>query len=179
MKALPLWQPWASLVVCGAKRVETRGFSPSRLGLRDGQRLAIHATKAWGNPRLGGMDVAEFVMLCTSSPFRHVLLGAGFRSYGDLPRGALVGVCVLDHATEITADFAAKLAVTNPTEYHFGDYTPGRWAWALRDVQALPAPIPFRGSQGAFDVPDTLLPLAAAVERQSVLGRLPHRVGRS
>jgi hypothetical protein len=169
VKALPLWQPWASLVVCGAKRVETRGFPPSRLGLRDGQRLAIHATKAWGNPSDGGMNFAEFFVLCTSSPFSHVLMGAGFRSYADLPRGALIGTCVLDHASQITADSGAKLAVTNPTEYHFGDYTPGRWAWALRDVEPLPQPIPFRGSQGAFDVPDDLVGVAPVAPPQGAL----------
>jgi hypothetical protein len=44
VKALPLWQPWASLVaLVGAKRVETRHWpAPPRL---IGQRIAIHATK--------------------------------------------------------------------------------------------------------------------------------------
>lgn len=156
MKALPLWQPWASLVVAGAKRIETRGFPPTRLGLREGQRIAIHATKAWGSPSQGGMNHAQYFFLCTEPPFCHVLLGMG-QSYADLPRGALIGTCVLDRWREITDESARRLAVTNPTEHAFGDYTPGRWAWWLTDPRPLPAPIPFRGSQGAFDVPDGLL----------------------
>lgn len=43
MKALPLWQPWAQLVVIGAKRVETRHWPAPNYVV--GQRVAIHATK--------------------------------------------------------------------------------------------------------------------------------------
>lgn len=32
-------------------------------------------------------------------------------------------------------------------ERDLGDYTPGRWAWLLRDVEPLPEPVPFVGGQ--------------------------------
>lgn len=32
----------------------------------------------------------------------------------------------------------------------FGDYRPGRWAWLLEDIRALPAPVPARGRQGLW-----------------------------
>jgi len=35
-------------------------------------------------------------------------------------------------------------------EYAFGDYTPGRYAWLLSDVQALPTPIPAKGQLGLW-----------------------------
>ena len=35
----------------------------------------------------------------------------------------------------------------------FGDYAPGRWAWLLRDVKALKPPVPMKGQQGFFDLP--------------------------
>ena len=40
--ALPLWQPWASLVALGAKRVETRHWPCPRrlLGSKDGMELS-------------------------------------------------------------------------------------------------------------------------------------------
>ena len=142
MKALPLWQPWATLVAVGAKRVETRGYPPHRLGLRYGQRIAIHATK-----RETELWLCEYEWFseCLPCPAEH------------LPLGALIATCVLDRAREITAESAAHLERRNPREFAFGHYAPGRWAWVLRDVVALPEPIPFRGSQGAFDVPDAIV----------------------
>lgn len=140
MKALPLWQPWASLVAIGAKRVETRGYPPHRLGLQLGQRIAIHATKT---PRE--------LRFCAMDPFcRYV-------EADQLPLGALIAVCTLERWAEITEASAAELLRRYPEEHAFGDYTPGRWAWVLTDVLQLAEPIPFTGSQGTFDVPDELV----------------------
>lgn len=41
MKALTIWQPWASLIVAGAKPFEFRGWSMPRSMI--GQRIVIHA----------------------------------------------------------------------------------------------------------------------------------------
>lgn len=43
MKAVSLWQPWASLIACGAKTIETRSWPAPRTVV--GQRIAIHAAK--------------------------------------------------------------------------------------------------------------------------------------
>ena len=54
MRALSLWQPWASGIALGAKRIETRSWStPYRVP------IAIHAAKKWGGEqaraaRVGG-----------------------------------------------------------------------------------------------------------------------------
>lgn len=141
MKALPLWQPWATLVAVEAKRVETRSYPPWRLGLQFGQRIAIHATKT-----------RDQLPICGEDYFRdHV------PDPDALPLGAIVATAILDRAREITAESAAALLARNPQEHAFGLYTPGRWAWFLRDVKRLSVPVPFRGSQGAFDVDDELL----------------------
>ena len=145
MKALPLWQPWASLVAMGAKRVETRGYSPWRLGLQLGQRIAIHATKRESE-----------LWLCEQEYFFDYVGGQ------SLPLGALIATCTLARASEITEASAAALLEHNPQEHAFGHYAPGRWAWVLTDVLALPEPVPFRGSQGTFDVPDELMGATAA-----------------
>lgn len=145
MKALPLWQPWASLVALGAKRVETRGYPPARLGLHTGQRIAIHATKTQHELRF-----------CDQPFFRdHV------PDPEALPLGAIICTCTLTRASQITAETAAELARINPQEHAFGDYTPGRWAWVLADAERI-APVPFKGSQGTFDVPDHLIGQASA-----------------
>jgi hypothetical protein len=54
VKALPLWQPWASLVEVGAKRIETRHW-PAPAALL-GQRIAIHATKTPAHLAIGGTE---------------------------------------------------------------------------------------------------------------------------
>lgn len=141
MKALPLWQPWATLVAVGAKRVETRDYPPRRLGLREGQRIAIHAAKR-----------TTELHLCEEWPFnRHIRAG------GELPLGAIVATCTLVRAAEITASSAYALEARNPVEHALGYYVPGRWAWVLGDVEQMPEPVPFVGSQGTFDVPDELV----------------------
>lgn len=173
MKALPLWQPWASLVAIGAKRVETRHWPmPPALA---GQRVAIHATKGTGP---GGEGA--FRARLNSEPFRSALAGAGLDSephrglYRDpvtkelaplihanaLPRGAIIATVVLDRCTGITEHGALALKELNPWEHAFGNYCLDegpRFAWVLRDVSLLADPVPFIGSQGIFEVPDELL----------------------
>ena len=38
-----------------------------------------------------------------------------------------------------------------------GDYSPGRWAWVLMGVSQLAVPIPYKGRQGLFEIPDKIL----------------------
>jgi hypothetical protein len=41
-------------------------------------------------------------------------------------------------------------------QLRYGDFTPGRWAWMVADVRPLPEPIPCRGAQGLWTVPDDI-----------------------
>lgn len=157
MKALPLWQPYASLVAAGAKRVETRAYPPRRLGLRDGQRIAIHACKT---------DKA--IRLALREPFRTALRSVqGPKGPTDLPLGALLCTATILRSFCVTGS-VIPMAIS-PVELAFGDYSAGRWGWMLGDVVQLPEPIPFTGSQGTFDVPDELLGHAPIDPAQGVL----------
>src|SRR5579864_5160457 len=82
MRGFTLTQPWASLVACGAKRIETRSWSTTYRGL-----LAIHAAK--GFPR----DCRD---LCRVGPFVRALIKAGFNSEKDLPVGQIIATVRLD-----------------------------------------------------------------------------------
>jgi hypothetical protein len=42
MKAITILQPWASLIACGAKQIETRRWATSYRG-----PIAIHTGKQW------------------------------------------------------------------------------------------------------------------------------------
>lgn len=139
MKALPLWQPWASLVALEAKRIETRHWPAPAYVV--GQRIAIHATKT-----------NDHLHMCLEEPFNRYI-GDG----SSLPLGAIICTAVLDRCGEITYEKALELEEANWHEFAFGNYTPGRFAWILRDVVRLAEPVPWRGSQGIFDVPDEVI----------------------
>ena len=138
MKAITVTQPFATLCAINAKRIETRGWKTDYRG-----PLAIHAGK--GCP-------PEFVALAHTEPFFSILKAAGYALFGDLPRGAVIATCRLVECLQIGPRIAA-FGVANEGEWRltdqeraFGDYTPGRYAWLLADVQPLAAPIPARGA---------------------------------
>jgi hypothetical protein len=137
MKCLSLIQPWAALVILGAKHYETRGWHTDYRG-----RLAIHASRTFP-------DAAR--ALCLLEPYRSVLRAAGFHQSADLPRGALLGtVALLDclPASELLPrlpEFSREAA--------FGDYRSGRWAWKLDDPIRYDVPLSCRGRLGLFEVP--------------------------
>jgi hypothetical protein len=130
VKALTLWQPWASLVVHGVKRYETRSWSTRHRGL-----LAIHSAKR-------AMSAGEF------ERFAALLVPLGYERAKDLPRGRVLGtveVVSVQRTTEIRDRLDAP-------ELLLGDYSSGRYAWELGDPHMLPVPVPVRGRQGLWTV---------------------------
>lgn len=128
MKALSLTQPYATLVAIGAKCWETRSWKTDFRG-----QLAIHAAKTF--PR-------EARALCQTEPFKRVLMVAGYRAITELPLGAILATCTLTDCVP-TERIVASLSAQ---ERAFGDFTAGRWAWQLEDVQLLPEPIEAKGA---------------------------------
>lgn len=155
MKAISLWQPWAQLVAIGAKRIETRHWPTNIRGA-----IAIHAAKK---------STGELRALSLRQPFRDALYpGDSIGWAGPLPLGAIVAVADLYTCAPIVHPGGAAGArqsvldplALRPEEKAFGNYDLSegpRYAWGLRNVQALPEPIPFKGAQGFFDVPDELI----------------------
>jgi hypothetical protein len=47
-------------------------------------------------------------------------------------------------------------------DYQCGDFSPGRYAWEANSFKTYVNPIPYRGAQGLFNVPDDILPRLAA-----------------
>ena len=138
MKAISLWQPWASAIPLGYKRIETRGWKTNYRG-----PLAIHAAKRWAP------DQREFASV-------QMRLG---RLPKRIPLGAIVAICrIVDCIpTDEIMSQRIRYGVT-AIERIYGNYDAGRYAWLLEDIRALPEPIGFRGGQGFFNVPDELLP---------------------
>jgi len=143
IKAISLWQPWASLVSIGAKQCETRAWPTQHRGL-----LAIHAAKRWTD---------EQEQLCFSEPFIKVLktlnpvIAETATSQFDLPLGCIVAVVELKGCYHTEA-FALGDSQISENERAFGDWSPGRFVWRLENMMRLAEPIPCVGRQGLFDV---------------------------
>lgn len=131
MKALSLWQPWATLIAIGAKQYETRSWATAYRG-----PLVIHAAKS-----------NEGLACISQPPFRLALAGQHWNHVNDIPRG--VALCIVDLVDCIRTE---KLhSYLSEQERAFGDYSDGRYAWSLINVRPFNAPIPMRGAQGLFD----------------------------
>lgn len=159
MRAISLWQPWASAIARGSKTIETRHWPTKYRG-----PLAIHAAKR--------CVLRELIHFDSCSNFR----GALGRAPEDkplresLPFGALIATVELVDCRPSETFMAEELdAFRVPdfgngylygwTERDLGDFSPGRYGWTLANVRALDEPIKFRGRQGFFHVPDELLGL--------------------
>lgn len=136
MKAVPLWQPWASAIAAGLKKVETRHWSTKHRG-----RLAIAATK---NTPGGEDDFFEGLDHFEAAAFAQIGIG----TKADLPRGAIVCTCDLIDCVLMTP---ALIASTSALEKEWGLWEVGRYAWLLDNVVWLKQPIPVRCGRSLWD----------------------------
>ncbi len=128
VKALSLWQPWASCIAEGLKQYETRDWSTSYRGL-----LAIHAAR---RP-------------CTTD-LQYLVRDQAEQLPNPLPLGVVVCLARLVDVLP-TAQVSAEPGFLDSLEYRLGDYTPGRYAWKLEVMQVYDPPIPASGSQGLWN----------------------------
>jgi activating signal cointegrator 1 len=153
MKAISLYQPWATLVAIGKKTYETRSWSTFYRG-----PIAIHASARWDR---------ELAATCRTQPFMSVLFNAGYRvqdgwlgfkgtvdDYG-LPLGCIVGVARLAVCRPMSDDsgFIHKwVTCLDDTERCFGDYSAGRFGFRLDDARRLAKPIPLKGRMKIWEL---------------------------
>ena len=175
MRGLTLTAPYGTLIAIAekwpelGKQHETRGRPFHYRGW-----LAIHQGK-----NLASVDGKDgFYTLCCSDPFHSTLVQAGLllhpimgREFGTvyehidrkIPLGKIVALVnytacyIVGRGGTVMYDTTnGDVAVPVPTgnDFAFGNYAPGRYAFKLEQIRALPEPIPFRGSQGLWNVPE-------------------------
>jgi hypothetical protein len=160
VKCISLWQPWASAIAAGSKLIETRSWPTRYRG-----PLLIHAARR--------LNRGELMHLCSCWNWKGAMapvipLRESYPAWELLPFGAVIAVADLmacrptDSFTVAELDSARRPAGERPTLYdwterHMGDFSPGRFGWVLSNVRAFKTPIPFRGRQQLFDVPDELV----------------------
>lgn len=139
MKVLSLLQPWATLVVIGAKKIETRSWGTKFRG-----DILIHASKKMTNLQKD---------LCKSEPFAIAL-----KDIEELKLGGIIGkvkiVAIL--TTEViqkcpVIPYPDEQWIYNDHEEYFGDYSPGRYGWMLSSPVQFTHFIPVNGSLGLWD----------------------------
>jgi hypothetical protein len=137
MKAITLHQPWAWCIAHSGKRIENRSWAPWPQLF--GERIAIHAGKAWDAI---GMDwlIDE----------RAIQWPPSNEEYARMK---------LQSAIVCTAVIAAVVRESaNP-------WFAGPIGWVLRDVETLVTPVPCRGMQGLWTVPPQVEAEIAAAEK--------------
>lgn len=148
IRGLTLWRPWAAAIVHGPKRIENRPWFPS-LSFLDRLWVAIHAGRRWD--AAGARFIAETWTECPAA-IDHDEEEAGwpstFAEQGVVGVARVVEVRPLDEVGPIGAEWAF-----------------GPWCWMLEDVRALPTPIPCRGAQGLWRLPDAVLAAVAPLCR--------------
>lgn len=171
MKALTLWQPSASLIAREVKRIETRSWSTDYRG-----PLAIHA--AARRPPHGGMlgdwyaepwwyaprhvedcccEDGEIDVPCARRSRPSWVMTDREARRVDLPLGAVVATCTLVEVVAIGERPNGGWRTEGGRFWNlcgqepYGDFTPGRYAWLLQDIELLAEPVPARGRQRLWE----------------------------
>jgi hypothetical protein len=146
VKALSIRQPWAWAIMHAGKRIENRDWFTGWRG-----DLVIHAS-AGGTQAEISRDLDFVIDICPEAydawPGRQ-----------RVPLGALVGVARLDGVIRDPVDLAAYVAAHGGTA---GRWYMGSYGLVLADVRRFVSPIPYKGTTGLFEVPESMVREAIA-----------------
>jgi hypothetical protein len=167
VKAISLSQPWASAIALDLKSIETRSWQTKYRG-----RIAIHASARPGRGP-GAAEALGRLATLTPSVFNghaHEVanlcfaqgLGADVQNelrvaYDVLPSKAIIAVATLVDVFRVE-DVRDEISAI---ERAFGDYSDGRYAWLLHDVQIV-EPVTCAGALGVWDVESDYVSALAA-----------------
>lgn len=160
MKALTIYQPWASLIMCGAKPYEFRGWSPRERGgayaALIGQRIVIHAAArkivqseidaiVWAHSAEAapGQAASTCLHYDKAAPF---LLG----ETTGLPLSAGLGTAILGeprNGFDIAEEFGLPRVNDSDRDEH------ANFGWPMFEIEVWDEPVPMRGFQGFWNWP--------------------------
>lgn len=125
MKVLSIREPYATLIKNKIKYVETRSWKTNYRG-----KIYIHSCK-------GKYPIKDKV--------KHLI------NIEDLKYGFIICEAELVDCIYIDKEFANKMENENIENYLCGDYTEGRYAWVLTNIQNLTEPIEIGGQLGLWN----------------------------
>lgn len=139
MRAFTAYQPYAFAIVAGLKQYETR---PRRTNIRG--RVAVHAGKKWFNAdglsELLNREIAYGKIIEAEYDQGFEVL----ERVTELVYGAVVGTVEIVNCVPVEE----IMHTLTERERLLGDFSPGRFAWVLRNPIMFEKPIPARGQQG-------------------------------
>lgn len=139
MKAITILQPWASLVACGEKKIETRSWATRYRG-----EIAIHAA-------------AKHTRLQFKDPYHDILskyykLHVSYKE-DEIPYGSLIAIADLVDCAPFTSGVISgqDTILLNGEEVPeneklFGNCILGNWGWLLENIRQV-NPFPIKGQQ--------------------------------
>lgn len=147
MKVITVTEPWATLVVIGAKKYETRSWARPAQG-----RLLVHAAK--GMPRYALNAVLERGQIQTTLCEHFGDSQTGVLDRLNDRRGKIIGSVA--HVGCFRTEDVRDMAIFS-RERAFGDFSDNRFAWGLHHPRAFKTFVPVRGSLGIWTLPEELV----------------------
>ena len=148
MDTLTIWQPWATLLVNGTKKYETRTWAPPRPHLKLGTPIGIHTAKK----RTPYSQLSQAI---------HDEISRA--EYERLPHGVLIGIGTLVSISQVmhsleppyvkayTLNENGVKGITQIETDPFGDFSPKRILWEFKDMIKIDPPYPCKGHQGLWN----------------------------
>jgi len=163
MKALTVWQPWATLIAIGAKPYEFRGWKPPRSLI--GERIAIHAgarpvrqseVRALIRALGGDANMTPPCLHPEALPLLERVLSA-LKASPDTLFGTAEALTLPLSSVVATARLGApKRGDLCAAEFGYAGNDSDRdgtfnWGWPMLEVEYLNPARPARGAQGLWD----------------------------
>ena len=126
MKALSIRQPWAEMIVTGKKSIEIRSWRPVRMELP--QKILIHAGKKVDRGAFSTAGVGQ-----------------------SLAKGAVIGEVMMVgiRKYELVDQWIEDLDLHRNRQ---GGFREGLFGYILSEPVKFPAPVPFKGQLGFFEI---------------------------
>ena len=125
MKVLSIKEPWASLIMNGTKKIETRSWKTKYRG-----EIYIHASLS--KAKITKPEVYELIK------------DMNFKC------GYIICKCNLVDCIYMTDEYVNDMKTNHYEEYICGHYEVGRYAWILEDVKVI-EPIKAKGKLGLWN----------------------------
>lgn len=125
MKVLSIKEPWASLIMNGTKKIETRSWKTKYRG-----EIYIHAS----------LSKAKI----TKSEVYELIKDMNFKC------GYIICKCNLVDCIYMTDEYVNDMKTNHFEEYICGHYEVGRYAWIVEDVRVI-EPIEAKGKLGLWN----------------------------
>ncbi len=166
MKALSIWQPYASLITEGIKRYETRGWATKYRG-----PLLICAAKKWDLERAQDCRRVSRILQSVDWPVKTGVQSV-LKEYASVEHlvdmktmlGVAVGVVDL-------VDCQPMMDGGSELENAVGYFGEGRFGWRCENPRAFVSPIPVVGKQGLWNPSRELIEAANALKDGEVCRR--------